>query len=47
MPSMVRKHPERCSTKRIHEASSEEEVVRGRLLVLVEYLRSIQRNDSR
>jgi mono/diheme cytochrome c family protein len=27
---------------RVHEASSEEEVARGRLLVLVEYLRSIQ-----
>jgi mono/diheme cytochrome c family protein len=32
---------------RIHEAASEEEAVRGRLLVLVEYLRSIQRHGSR
>jgi mono/diheme cytochrome c family protein len=32
---------------RVHEAASEEEVARGRLLVLVEYLRSIQRDGSR
>ena len=32
---------------RVHEASNEEEVARGRLLVLVEYLRSIQRDGSR
>jgi len=32
---------------RVHETSSEEEVARGRLLVLVEYLRSIQRDGSR
>ena len=32
---------------RVHEAASEEEAARGRLLVLVEYLRSIQRDGSR
>jgi mono/diheme cytochrome c family protein len=31
----------------IHEASSEDEVARGRLLTLVEYLRSIQRDAPR
>jgi mono/diheme cytochrome c family protein len=34
-------------SSRIHEASSEDEVARGRLLVLVEYLRSIQRDAPR
>lgn len=32
--------------RRIHDQSTEEEVVRGRLLVLVEYLRSIQREGE-
>jgi mono/diheme cytochrome c family protein len=32
---------------RIHEASTEEEVVQGRLLVLVEYLKSIQTGQAR
>jgi hypothetical protein len=32
---------------RVHEGSSEDEVARGRLLVLVEYLRSIQGDGPR
>jgi mono/diheme cytochrome c family protein len=34
-------------SSRIHEASTGDEVARGRLLVLVEYLRSIQRDVPR
>lgn len=35
----------RVFAEKIHDGATEEEVVRGRLLVLVEYLRSIQRRE--